>query len=330
MTTVADHKPYSRMTDLPADEVITRYRSGCTLKQLAAAYGTSDNTVKRLLQRHGVPLRTASQAARLNAQSSDPELGARDRQIVEAYNAGASTVTIGKRYGLGSSSVRNILLRNGVTMRTRSAAANLDQPSPHVHDSDLPSEKIILEYTSGTSAATLAEAYDVTSATILWILRRHGVEVRTRQHLPAEEVIDRYQQGDNLSTLAHRYGVSTGMIHRFLEAHGVERRSSAPQAGVPRVVSPETEAEILRRNREGESLRSIATSLGVSRAAVRNVLDRQSVQPSGPKRGPRPDLPMAEIARRHSSGETAKELAAAYGVSAATIRRRLQGMRGQT
>lgn len=320
-------KPYTKRADLPADEIVARYRAGETLKQIAAAYGSSDNTVKRLLQQQGAQLRTARQAAKLN-ERSDPEREARDGEIIDLYGEGASTVTLSKRYGLSTSAVRSILLRNGVTMRTRSAAANSDQPSlPRSPDSALPSEKVIAEYESGTSVSTLAMAYGVSDVTVLGLLRRHGVKLRTSQNLPAEEVITRYRQGDSLAILAQHYGVSVKTIQRLMKAHGVERRSSAPQAGVPRVVSAETEAKIVQRNRAGESLRSIATSLGISRSAVKSVLDRRCVAPSGPKRGPRPDLPMEEIAKRRASGDTAEQLAADFGVSAATIRRRLQGMR---
>lgn len=308
---------YSKRSDLPANEIVTRYQAGESLKQIAAAYGTSDNTVRRLLEDQGVQRRPG----RVTAKRTDPESEARDGEIVELYGEGVSTVTLSKRYGLATSAVRSILLRNGVTLRSRSEAAHSSQPSlPQIPDSALPSERITAEYESGASVASLAKTYGVSDVTILGLLRRHGVELRTKQSLPAEEVIAQYREGASLADLAQTHGVSVTTIRRVMGASGEERRSPRPA----RVVSPEMAAEITRRNGDGESLRSIAASLGISRTAVKGALDRQAAEPSGPRRHARPDLPTDEIVKRRAAGESAHELAAEYGVTVSTINRRLQ------
>lgn len=204
---------------------------------------------------------------------------------------------------------------------------------------NLPADQVISRYEAGESMQQIAELYDTSANTIRRLLDQHGVERRRAHHkfdpehwrgtrvsasLPAEKVISEYRQGATLTELAKAYGVSVNSILRVMDARGEKRRASRPKAGVSRILSAKTEAEILRRNQAGESLRSIAASLGISRGAVTGALQRQSAQPSGPPRGPRPDLSVDEIARRHAAGESVQALADEYGVSQVTIRRRLK------
>jgi DNA-binding CsgD family transcriptional regulator len=216
------HKPYSKRADLPANEIVSRYRAGESLAKIARAYGTSDNTVKRLLDQNGVQRRPAHE---------------------------------------------------------------------------------VFAKIPGKGPRGLAES------------------------LPAEQIISRYREGASLAELAKAYKVSVGTIRRVMDARGEERRSSAPRAGASRATSPETEAEIVRRSKQGQGLRVIADQLGISKNAVRKALDRQDSTPSNAPGFPRHDLPMEEIAKRRAAGKSARQLADEYGVSTSTINRRLKDMR---
>ena len=216
------HKPYTKRADLPADEIVTRYQAGESLAKIARSYGTSDNTVKRILEQRGV----------------------QRRQAHEAFTKAP-----------------------------------------------------------GRGPQGLAES------------------------LPAEQIISRYREGASLADLAKAYKVSVGTIRRVMDARGEERRSPAPTKGSSRATSHATEAEIVLRSKQGQSLRDIAAALGISKNTVRNALDRQATVPSNKPGFPRHDLPVEEIARRRAAGESAKELADEYGVSETTINRRLRTMR---
>ncbi|WP_333758018.1 helix-turn-helix domain-containing protein [Streptomyces sp. ISBFB 2968] len=215
---------------------------------------------------------------------------------------------------------------------------------PNTKRANLPVDEIVTRYRAGDSLVKIADAYGSSATTIRRVLDQQGQERRPAHwklpeitarpgrigladSLPKEQIISKYRDGMSLADLAAEYSVSVSTIRNVMDARGEARRSAQPQAGISRVLSADTENAVIRRNQAGESLQSIADSLGISRTAVRNTLARHSVQPSGPSRDKRPDLPMDEIVKRREAGESAKELADEYGVSPATINRRLQKVR---
>jgi DNA invertase Pin-like site-specific DNA recombinase len=168
--TAKKQRGYSKMSQLPADEVVSRYQTGDSLAKLADAYGTSPNTIKRLLEQHHVERRPAHQ--------------------------------------------------------------KFSEVSPHQ--------------------------------------RRQGVV----ESLPASKVISEYRDGASLAALAASYGVSVNSIRRLMDAHGEERRSSEAHKDKPRVLDQEAEAEIVRRHLLGESIRTIATDVHLSKTTVWKVVQR--------------------------------------------------------
>jgi uncharacterized protein (DUF433 family) len=213
---------------------------------------------------------------------------------------------------------------------------------PYSKRADLPAAEIVTQYQAGDSLAKIARSYGTSANTVKRLLEQHGVQRRpahaafattprrgrqgVAESLPAEQIISRYRGGESLADLAAAYKVSVNTIRRVMDARGEERRSSAPKEGVSRAVSPKTEAEIVRRNHAGQSMHDIATALGISKTAVSNALERQAATPSTAPGFPRRDLPMDEIAKRRAAGESAQDLADEYGVSKATIHRRLKAM----
>ncbi len=207
---------------------------------------------------------------------------------------------------------------------------------PYSKKDALPADEIVTRYRAGESLAQIARTYGSSANTVKRILEQQGVQRRPAHHavtsapgrgprglaesLPAEEIITQYREGAALLDLAEQYGVSVGTIRRVMDTRGEERRSPEPETGVARAISAETEAEIIRRSRRGESLRGIANALGISRGAVSKAFERNQVQASSH----RLDLPMGEIARRRAAGEPVQALATEYGVSRATLHRRLK------
>lgn len=198
----------------------------------------------------------------------------------------------------------------------------------------LPVNKVVAQYLAGDSLAKVAHTHGTSAGTVRRLLEQQGVprrpahEVFTKvprkgirglaQSLPAEQIISKYRKGASLDDLAKEYKVSMGTIRRVMQAQGEERRSSAPEAGTSRAISPETGAEILRRYKQGLSLRAVANQFGISKDTVRRALAWQGFT--------RPDLPMEEIAKRRAAEEPARQLADEYGVSTSTINRRLRNM----
>jgi Mor family transcriptional regulator len=94
---------------------------------------------------------------------------ARDREIVDAYAAGARIGDLEKQYGISTSRLCQIFARAGVVMRGPALTSrNVERD-----------QEIIARYTIGASVADLALEYQLHESRIDQILRRAGVERRT-------------------------------------------------------------------------------------------------------------------------------------------------------
>src|SRR5581483_6433348 len=84
-------------------------------------------------------------------------------------------------------------------------------------------------------------------------------------------------------------------------------------------VSADTAAEIARRYRSGESQAAIASSLGLGRSVVRNVLAKQAVpiRPKCPASGPHQETILA----LHADGKSIREISTRLGIDFATVYR---------
>ncbi|GAA5197170.1 hypothetical protein GCM10023346_31290 [Arthrobacter gyeryongensis] len=82
------------------------YRAGMRVKELAAKYGISRETISKHLRRHGIAPRKVG----LDAQQI--------KEAVRLYEQGDSLATIGKRMGVTAHTVRSRLIEAGVKMRS--------------------------------------------------------------------------------------------------------------------------------------------------------------------------------------------------------------------
>jgi hypothetical protein len=91
-------------------ELVTRYCAGESTPVLAADYGIVPSTAWSILKRHGVQTRSGAGNPRALDQKREAELVAR-------YYAGEGTPTLAASFGIGATTVANILRRHGVQKR---------------------------------------------------------------------------------------------------------------------------------------------------------------------------------------------------------------------
>ncbi|MFF9309895.1 hypothetical protein ACF1BS_03200 [Streptomyces sp. NPDC014748] len=91
------------------DNLITLYTSGKTMSQISAETGIGTTTISRYVKARGIEARTV--------RKSLP-----DAEIVSAYVAGESELTLAQRYGVERNVVRRRLEEAGVEIRNRSEA----------------------------------------------------------------------------------------------------------------------------------------------------------------------------------------------------------------
>lgn len=206
-------KPRKSHEDLPEQEIVAEYQRGGTLRGIGEKYGVSSPTIRRLLLRNNVAIRTTGRRKLSPGQVAE---------IKQKYSDGATQRTLADEYGVS----------------TMAISWALDDTEPHPqggrHRTDLPDQEIIDRYRAGDTIVALAEAYDTTTSTIAHRLKRAGVKTRTAPQagkLPADEVIAAYtKHGETIRSLAEKYGVSRDTVRVFLIKHGVQMRPT----GTPR------------------------------------------------------------------------------------------------
>ena len=95
----------TRIDPRQIDDLIVAYRSGNTIKELAAQFQIHHTTVSNVLKRYGVPRRNRP------LTTEQVEL------VIEAYQAGGSSKMIGDLFGVDASTVWRTLTREGVKTR---------------------------------------------------------------------------------------------------------------------------------------------------------------------------------------------------------------------
>lgn len=90
--------------------------------------------------------------------------------IIKEYDSGKSCREVGRIFDISESTVFNILVRNGVTRRSKGGLY------------PLPEQKIIQLYKEGFSATQIAKKYGTTWNTILTCLKRNNIQIDNKYH----------------------------------------------------------------------------------------------------------------------------------------------------
>lgn len=195
-----------------------------------------------------------------------------DQDIANAYEQGSAIKEIAARLGVAPKTVRTILGRMNVEIRSN----RLSHPRPI-----LPDSVIVAQYEDGASTTELAKTYEVSSETIRRLLMRHNVRLRPahqaiattanyRQPMTEEqraEVVRLYQQGLSAEQVAKRMGfASRRTVLNVTGAAGVTRTS--PKEAVAASLNSEAVQEIARRHEAGETLKALAEEYSVSRSTL--------------------------------------------------------------
>lgn len=95
-----------RLTEEQIAQIIELYGKGKTPTELANQFGIYNNSVTRLLRKHGID---RNQQIRVSQEKID--------QIISEYNSGVSSEIIALKLGINGSTVCRILKRNGINIR---------------------------------------------------------------------------------------------------------------------------------------------------------------------------------------------------------------------
>lgn len=119
-------------------QIARRYAEGESCPEIAVDYGVGGDTIRLWLVRHGVTLRSCSEAARLReararAQRRPKTYDLDMEGVVARYvKAGMSYAAIGVLYGVSGSTIRRRLIAAGVPLRGLAGAARVRASPPAV------------------------------------------------------------------------------------------------------------------------------------------------------------------------------------------------------
>ena len=212
-----DIKPFS-----PSDieDIIEMYKSGVSIRKIAAKYNVSVTIIKDRLIKQGV----YEKYRRIpNEKSFSPS---KIKEIIEMYEANVEIAAIARVYGVRWENIRDILISYGAYKKKRTDIPERKLFTP------LEMEDIIKMYKSGVSIEKIATKYGVGWSTIKNKLMKHGVYDTSKsssaviQFTPFQmkTILRMYRLGMSMEKIAEKYGVSWQTIRDRLMKHGIQSK----------------------------------------------------------------------------------------------------------
>lgn len=153
----------------------------------------------------------------------------KEQLIVDSYLQGYGIINIAKEYRVTEDTIRKVLLKQNVRLRTRSEARNspigstaFKRSKTKIQDRQL-IEEIIAQYYSGKGCAELSEIYNIPTTSIRLILKREGVtfrnekEAQSHPHTKArlkQKTLEKYGV-ESIMHLPEMYERQQRAMHKF-------------------------------------------------------------------------------------------------------------------
>jgi Mor family transcriptional regulator len=199
----ATRRPTARYEEEQA--ITAQYVQGLSVPELSAQCGMTDKRIYYVLKKHGITLRPRGGIGKVLSAAQEDE-------IVASYQGGIDAIQLATQYGVGSTTVYEVLKRHGVARRANSDIFRKLSPAQE--------HEICTRYQQGMSASQICGSYGVNAQTVCNILQRNGVPRRTtseagivyprKEH--AFDVIDNEEAAYWLGFIAADGNVSNGRL----------------------------------------------------------------------------------------------------------------------
>lgn len=164
------------------------YYKGKTIKDIAGIFDMAPFTISSYLGEYGVDIRPGG-FPRLSKEQEE--------EAVNRYVQGESSVEIAESLGFTNGCILKVVRARGIATRTRSEAKIL------LAEKNLDVDEIIKRYQSGESSISIAEDYAVTGNGLIYLLRRHNIEIRERG--PGDSVVNMIEGTGNFTKPRETY-----------------------------------------------------------------------------------------------------------------------------
>ena len=189
-----------------------RYKSGESFESIGKSYGYAS----------GDPIATHLEKARLykRVEGADEFPRRNYPDVVSAYKAGTNTEELAKKYKCAGITIRNVLIRSGVELRSKSEAFGFPSKSDQ--------KKICEYYLEGNTLEATAQKFDCARQTVKKVLRLHDKRIRDAHESKTgihpnewDTICRRYIEGEESSTsIAEDYKVANETITRIVTRGG--------------------------------------------------------------------------------------------------------------
>jgi len=210
-------------------QIIQDYQSGMSTNEVGKRHSCAHHTVRAVLKRNGISIRTLKEAQQLLAGHIEP---LNEAQIIQDYESGMSSPEVGEKHGCNDKTVCSILKRNGIPRRTKKEAQQLFAG----HIEPLHEAQIIQDYKSGMTSHEVGKRHGCAHSSVILLLKRNSISPRTKQEagqlryghievLNEAQIIQDYLSGMSSIQVGKKHGCNGTTVVRILKRNGIPRRT---------------------------------------------------------------------------------------------------------
>ena len=158
-----------------------------------------------------------------------------DEAVIARFQEGYGAVTVGREFGIGTTTVYRILESAGIRRTGQIRKLNRTGVSKFSKETEA---KIIARYSAGETMQSLADEYGCNRVTVGNILKRHGAAIRPKGHSArkwdeavVDEIYRRWVSGESQNDIGISMGLSQGWISSLLRRRASVTLISARMRG---------------------------------------------------------------------------------------------------
>jgi hypothetical protein len=147
--------------------------------------------------------------------STHPSLKNKEEYIISKYISGYGIKTLSDEFSVSENTIKNLLLKNNILIRNKKESRNTNiynqkfgKTKAKIKDQSI-IDSIIEEYKNGGSCVEMGLKYKVTHRTILNILRKHNITIRSNKEAQNHSYTKQRVINGNIK----KFGVSNAMQH---------------------------------------------------------------------------------------------------------------------
>lgn len=146
----------------------------------------------------------------------------RSKEMIEAYQAGATMAELGTKFGITRQRVSQIFKKHGIHVEPSRRGRKPVDPET--------TKKYVAEAVKLGSKVQAAQVFGVSPDTIGRALRRAGISLKVGKFTDEKvkaDIIKRYEAGERLREIAERYDTRAQHVNSLLRKWGVEAKRAA-------------------------------------------------------------------------------------------------------